>query len=74
VRQRKRDKCCFFSIGLEIKTQYFNPNPYEKLPINIRTLINKFAFRTWQFKRKASARSINRVVFPQPPFLVTMSN
>jgi len=74
-----------FSLWVWGKVQFFNPNPVGNLRTNTRALVHNYSFRTWQFKKKANARSLNGGVSRQPLFweyvlflllyfLVNMSN
>jgi len=55
----------YFFCGFGEKARLFNPSPARNMHINT-TLIHNSSFKTWWFKRKASARSIKRIFSPQP--------
>jgi len=59
----------FFLCAFEEKVEFFKPNWAINLLINTRVLIHNYSFRTWRFKRNASAKSINGGVSLQPLFL-----
>lgn len=59
--QENASFCCIFSTSLKRKKNpSFSPDTARNFPRNTRVLIHKFSFRTWRFRRIASAWSINK--------------